>query len=178
MAVLPMRLQQHAMQLLISMSSNPAYHSQANMVSCCLQTAAVVACRQLGFQGGAGQVVVPGETTASPPPNGTLLPPWLGDLSCSEVVNTVQECRTLSFGETGDCNVQRRLRLVCNNGSTGATTYCACRILALSWGALSNCWQKVDEGERVHVAYSVAGTQSECVNIHINMSARLFRTAS
>ena len=97
-----------------------------------LQTAAVVACRQLGFQDGAGQLVIPGETTAAPPPNGTLLPPWLGDLSCQEVVNTVQECGTLAFGETGDCNVQRRLRLACSNGSPGATSYSACRILTLS----------------------------------------------
>ena len=89
-----------------------------------MQTAAVVACRQLGFQGGASQFVVPGESTAAPPPNGTLLPPWLGNLSCSEVVNTVQECGALAFGETGECNVQRRLRLACNNGSVGAITDC------------------------------------------------------
>ena len=76
-----------------------------------MQTAAVVACRQLGF----GFLDGAFRGIESVPANVTLLPSWLGRLPCTRLVATVEDCGEFEFGDTGTCGLMQRL--VCNDGA-------------------------------------------------------------
>lgn len=72
-----------------------------------VQSAAAVACRQLGFDDGIFQSV------SSVPANVTLLPAWAARIRCVGTEASITECEPLNYGDTETCGLTRRL--VCSN---------------------------------------------------------------
>lgn len=106
---------------------------QGSAAAGCVQAAALVACRQLGFAVGAGVF----RGIDSLPANITLLPAWLSALPCTRLEETVMDCGRLAFGDTGICGLS--LRLSCSDiaGSVPQTLVitipvCAWRLPLLS----------------------------------------------
>ena len=84
-----------------------------------MQSAAAIACRQLGFDDGVFRSV------SSVPANVTLLPAWVARIRCVGVEASITECEQLNYGDTETCGQTQRL--VCatsgDNGGTGSGVF-------------------------------------------------------
>ena len=78
-----------------------------------MQSAAGVACRQLGFDGGAFG------DARSVPANGTLLPAWVGRIQCNGSEPAITECEPLNYGDTETCGGIQSL--TCTAAAGGGT---------------------------------------------------------
>ena len=74
-----------------------------------MQSAAALACRELGFEDGVFADVT------SVPANVTLLPAWLGAVPCVGNEATLADCGPLEYGNTEMCGQTQRL--VCSSAA-------------------------------------------------------------
>lgn len=85
----------------------------------CMQGAAEVACRELGFATGSFQLAVGAEAEVSPP--------WLASVRCNGSEATIADCELSAFGDTWTCGLP--LRLYC--ATAGADPSCVSSAICL-----------------------------------------------